>query len=70
MGSPVSPVIANLYMEEIEAHAITNPANPHKVWDRYVVDVFSYHEERFCFDLSHELNSIDPHISFTYRTRD
>ena len=28
MGSPVSPVIANLYMEEIEERAIANTANP------------------------------------------
>ena len=41
MGSPVSPVIANLYMEEIEERAITNTANPPKEWDRYVDDVFS-----------------------------
>ena len=31
---PVSPVTANLYMEEIETRAITNTANPPKVWDR------------------------------------
>ena len=41
MGSPVSPVIANLYMEEIEERAITNTANPPKEWDRFVDDVFS-----------------------------
>ena len=48
MGSPVSPVIANLYMEEIEERAIINSSNPPKEWDRYLL----YHEERCCFDLS------------------
>ena len=36
MGSPVSPVIANLYMEEIEECAVTNTANPPKEWDNFV----------------------------------
>ena len=31
MGSPVSPVIAKLYMEEIKTLTITNTANPPKV---------------------------------------
>ena len=30
MGSPVSPVIANHYMEEIEERAINNSSNPPK----------------------------------------
>ena len=65
MGSPVSPVIANLYMEEIEEHAITNTANPPKEWDRFVDDVFSIMKKDAVSTFHDKLNSIDPHISFT-----
>ena len=62
MGSLVSAVIANLYMEEIEARAITNTANPPKVWDRYVDDVFSITRKDSVSTFHDELNSTDPHI--------
>ncbi len=65
MGSPVSPVIANLYMEEIEERAIANTANPPKVWHRYVDDVLSDMKKDAISTFHDELNSIDPHISFT-----
>ena len=65
MGSPVSPVIANLYMEEIEERVITNTANPPKEWDRYVDDVFSILKKDAVSTFHDELNSIDSHISFT-----
>jgi ribosomal protein L17 len=41
MGSPVSPVVANLCMEVIEIMAIqTTPTKP-KTWKRFVDDSFS-----------------------------
>ena len=65
MGSPVGPVIANLYMEEIEERAINNSSNPPKQWDRYVDDIFSIMKKDAVSTFHDELNSIDPHISFT-----
>ena len=65
MGSPVSPVIANLYMEEIEERAITNTTYPPKEWDRYAEDVFCIMKKDAVSSFHKELNSIDPHISFT-----
>ena len=65
MGSPVSPVIANLYMEEIEERVITNTANPPKEWDRFVDDIFSILKKDAVSTFHDELNSIDSHISFT-----
>ena len=35
MGSPVSTVVANLRMEEIEESAICNSSVPPKIWKRY-----------------------------------
>ncbi|XP_074035217.1 uncharacterized protein [Leptinotarsa decemlineata] len=44
MGSPLSPVVANLFMEEIETEAIaTSPLKP-KLWLRYFDDIFFNNE--------------------------
>ena len=40
MGSPVSPIVANLCMEEIEETAINLTSVPPKIWKRYVDDIF------------------------------
>ena len=65
MGSPVSPVVANLYMEEIEERVISSTATPSKVWDRYVDDVFAIMKKDAVLTFHDEINCIDPHISFT-----
>ncbi|XP_023028767.2 uncharacterized protein [Leptinotarsa decemlineata] len=40
MGSPLSPVVANLFMEEIETEAIATSHLKPKLWLRYVDDIF------------------------------
>ena len=40
MGSPLSPVIANLYLESLEASAILSAPLKPRVWVRYVDDTF------------------------------
>ena len=39
MGSPVSAVIANLYMESFEEQAITTSSYGPRIWKRYMNEV-------------------------------
>ena len=68
MGSPVSPVIANIYMEYFESLAI--PSSPTSInwWFRYVDDVHSTTRKDQVNKHQEHLNSIDPHIKFHHRT--
>ena len=66
MGSPVSAVIANMVIEDVEQKTLANsPVKPF-FWKRYVRDIISTvsgnEAERF---LSH-LNSVEPSIQFTF----
>ena len=65
MGSPVSPVVANLCMESIEEVAINASEVQHKVWKRYVDGSFCIIKRNAVNPFHATLDSIDPHISFT-----
>ena len=64
-GSPISPTVANLFMEDFETRAMESSPHPPCFWRRFVDDTFTIiytaHKESF---LEH-LNSIDDHIQFT-----
>ena len=65
MGSLISPIVANLYMENFEVRASSTSPNPPLMWKRFVDDIFvvmkKAHKEEF---LTH-LNSVDKNIQFT-----
>ena len=66
MGSPFSPVVANIYMEYFE-ELVLGPEVPDPIreWKRYVDNVFSIIPKGKRDILLNYLNSIDPHIKFT-----
>ena len=64
MGSPVSPIVANIYMEYLEQKALST-APPPKFWCRYVDDIFVIHKEASKQGFLQHINSVDPAIRFT-----
>ena len=67
MGSPLSPIVANLFMEKFKKEALDSyPFKPTK-WKRYVDDtnvVWPHGDAQLRKLLTH-LNSISPNIKFT-----
>ena len=67
MGSPLSPVIANIYMEGFEEEALDTAADQPSMWLRYVDDTFvvwPHGSEKLKLFHSH-LNSLRRSIQFT-----
>ena len=62
MGSPVSPVVANLYMEFLEQQAITTAPIDCKprLWKRYVDDILEIVRKDQVDNLTTHLNQTDP----------
>ena len=64
VGSLVSPIVANLYMEYFEQTALSTA--PHlRLWQRYVDDTFVIQKEIHKQDFLQHINSVDPAIQFT-----
>ena len=65
MGSPVSPIVANLYMEYLEQKALSTTPHPPRFWGRYVDDTFVIHKEANKQGFLQHIYSVDPAIRFT-----
>ena len=64
MGSPVSPIVANLYMEYLEQKALSTATNP-RFWCRFVDDTFVICKEVNKQGFLQHINSVDSAIKFT-----
>ena len=65
MGSPLSPIIANLYMEAFEEKAINTSPMPPSVWRRFADDNFVIIKKTQKESFINHINSIDEKIQFT-----
>ena len=64
MGSPVSLVVADIYMEHIDEIAISSPPHPIRFW-RYVDDTFCFLNKSSVEDVLKHLNNVSLAIQFT-----
>ena len=64
MGSLVSPIVANLYMEYFERKACSTASTP-RLWMRYVDDTFVIQQEDQKQSFLDHINKVDPVIKFT-----
>ena len=66
MGSPVSPIVCNLYMEEVESRALSTAPHPPAWWYRYVDDTHCKLQSTHVDEFTDHLNSVDADIKFTH----
>lgn len=72
MGSPLSPILANLFMAEFEHRALESAMYKPKLWLRYVDDtlvIWPHGREKLREFLQH-LNTRHPNIKFTVETEE
>ena len=65
MGSPISPIVANLYMEDFEMRAINTSPQPPLMWKRFVDDTCVIIKAAQKQSFLSRINSIDQNIQFT-----
>ena len=68
MGSPVSAVVANSYMEHFEQIALNSALHRPRLWKRYVDDTLCIIGNNEVDELLLHINSIRPSIKFTVET--
>ncbi|KER21156.1 hypothetical protein T265_10452 [Opisthorchis viverrini] len=65
MGSPISPVLANIFMEEFEQIALTGFPYPPKIFWRYVDDTFVVMKRDNVREFYNYLKELSPQIKFS-----
>ncbi len=67
MGSPLSPIVANIFMEDLETQALETSTWKPNMWCRYVDDVLVVwpHGDQLLEEFHQHLNNQNPSIQFT-----
>ena len=69
MGSPLGPVIANIFMCELENELVPKLNSKMVCWLRYVDDTFTIIKNEKIEDVKNVLNSFHINIKFTHEMR-
>ena len=70
MGSPISPIVANLYMDNFEVEAINTAPHPPYLWKRYVDDTLTIIKSSQIREFLDHINSIDKTYSLQVKTKE
>ena len=62
----MSPLVANLFMEDLEVQATRTSTSPPTLWKRFVDDTFTIIKKNNRDSFLQHLNSIHPSIKFTH----
>ena len=65
MGSPVSPAVADIFMQDLEVLAFAQFLNPPRLWKRFVDDILSIVRCGEGEKVLEQLNKQHPSIRFT-----
>ena len=65
MGSPISPIVANIFMQNYEKRMLVGFENPPRVWLRYVDDTLVVIRENLLDEFMNYLNDFHSDIKFT-----
>ena len=63
MGSPLSPIIANIYMEHFETRALETAPHPPTLWKRFLDDTFVILETTYKDEFFQHINGIEKKIT-------
>ena len=66
MGSPLGPIIANIFMSELEQTLVPTLTDDVSLWTRYVDDTFAFVREGSVQKVLDCLNGFHPSIQFTH----
>ena len=65
MGSPLSPIVANIYMKHFETKALETAPHPPSLWKRFVDDTFVILDTTNKEEFFQHINGIEEKIQFT-----
>ena len=65
MWSPLSPIVANIYMKHFETKALETAQHPPSLWKRFVDDTFAILDTTHKEEFFQHINAIEEKIQFT-----